>query len=84
MRGMSAVSYYLRDVMSDSLGYAGTEIIRRVVGDSKVMEVTSIKETDKRVAFERALLKMGIWLIRNRKVIHEGMEVSEQFNMICS
>ena len=76
--------HYLRDVMSDSLGYAGTEIIRRVVGDSKVMEVTSIKETDKRVAFERALLKMGIWLIRNRKVIHEGMEVSEQFNMICS
>ena len=76
--------HYLRDVMSDSLGYAGTEIIRRVVGDSKVMEVTSIKETDKRVAFERALLKMGIWLIRNRKVIHEGKEVSEQFNMICS
>ena len=70
--------------MNDSLGYAGTEIIRRVVGDSKVMEVTSIKEIDKRVAFERALLKMGIWLIRNRKVICEGMEVSEQFKMICS
>ena len=31
--------HYLRDVMSDSLGYAGTEIIRRVVGDSKVMEM---------------------------------------------
>lgn len=48
------------------------------------MEVTSIKAIEKRVPFERALLKMGIWLIRNRKVICEGKEVSEQFKMICS
>lgn len=75
---------YLKEILSDSLGYAGTEIIRRVVGDSKVMEVTSIKAIEKRVPFERALLKMGIWLIRNRKVICEGTEVSEQFKMICS
>ncbi|MCR0205506.1 S-methyl-5-thioribose kinase [[Clostridium] innocuum] len=75
---------YLKEILSDSLGYAGTEIIRRVVGDSKVMEVTSIKAIEKRVPFERALLKMGIWLIRNRKVICEGKEVSEQFKMICS
>lgn len=75
--------HYLADILSDSLGYAGTEIIRRVVGDSKVMEVTSIKDTGKRVIFERALLKMGIWLILNRKEICEGKEVSEQFKMIC-
>lgn len=75
---------YLKEILSDSLGYAGTEIIRRVVGDSKVMEVTSIKAIEKRVPFERALLKMGIWLIRNRKVVCEGTEVSEQFKMICS
>ena len=75
---------YLKEILSDSLGYAGTEIIRRVVGDSKVMEVTSIKAIEKRVPFERALLKMGIWLIRNRKVVCEGTDVSEQFKMICS
>ena len=48
-----------------------------------IRDSTSIKEIDKRVAFERALLKMGIWLIRNRKVICEGMEVSEQFKKMC-
>ena len=35
---------YLDGVMADSYGYAGTEIIRRVVGDSKVMEVTSVTD----------------------------------------
>ena len=69
--------HYLRDVMSDSLGYAGTEIIRRVVGDSKVMEVTSIKETDKRVAYRSNLYILEITLMIADEVIknREQMEV---------
>ena len=31
---------YLANIMNDTLGYAGTEIIRRVVGDSKVKELS--------------------------------------------
>ena len=37
-------TYYLEQVMADALGFAGTEIIRRVVGDTKVAELSSIKE----------------------------------------
>lgn len=43
-------NWYLGQVLADSVGSAGLEIIRRVVGDSKVMEVTSIEDIEKRVA----------------------------------
>ena len=34
--------YYTDKVMADSFGYAGTEIIRRVVGDSKAVSYTHL------------------------------------------
>ena len=59
-------NWYLAQVLADSVGSAGLEIIRRVVGDSKVMEVTSIEDTEKRVAVERELIEIGIRFIKNR------------------
>lgn len=41
-------NWYLGQVLADSVGSAGLEIIRRVVGDSKVMEVTSIEDIEKK------------------------------------
>ncbi|WP_288230374.1 S-methyl-5-thioribose kinase [uncultured Faecalicoccus sp.] len=70
---------YLKSVQADTLGYAGTEIIRRVVGDSKVIEVTSMEDKALRVNLERALIKMGIYLIKNRNEICSGNEITEQF-----
>lgn len=75
---------YLKSVQADTLGYAGTEIIRRVVGDSKVIEVTSIEDKALRVNLERALIKMGIYLIKNRNEICSGNEITEQFRLILS
>ena len=71
-------------MQADTLGYAGTEIIRRVVGDSKVIEVTSIEDKALRVNLERALIKMGIYLIKNRNEICSGNEITEQFRLILS
>lgn len=75
---------YLKSVQADTLGYAGTEIIRRVVGDSKVIEVTSMEDKALRVNLERALIKMGIYLIKNRNEICSGNEITEQFRLILS
>lgn len=75
---------YMRQILSDSLGYAGTEIIRRVVGDSKVLEVTSITDLKHKVPFERALIKLGIYLIMNQNTINSGNEITEAFQMICA
>jgi 5-methylthioribose kinase len=63
---------WIDDVMADSAGYAGTEIIRRTVGDSKVMEVTSVTDPDKRIPMERALIKLGKALIMKRYELQKG------------
>lgn len=66
---------YIDKVMSDSFGYAGTEIIRRVVGDSKVKEVTDVEDRRLRVPMERALIQIGIKLIKDRGVLRDGADI---------
>ncbi|MEG2177085.1 MAG: S-methyl-5-thioribose kinase [Oscillibacter sp.] len=73
---------YLDGVMADALGYAGTEIIRRVVGDSKVLEVSSVTDLNLRVPMERALIHLGIALIQNRRDISSGRALTETFQQI--
>ncbi|MBQ7896137.1 MAG: S-methyl-5-thioribose kinase [Oscillospiraceae bacterium] len=68
---------YLREVMADSLGYAGTEMIRRTVGDSKVFEVSSILDPDIRINIERRLITLGIELIKRAESIKSGSALLE-------
>ena len=75
---------YLDSVMADAYGYAGTEIIRRVVGDSKVMEGTSVTEPDRRIPMERALIQLGIYLIKNRAGGLNRAAVTEEFRKILA
>ncbi|MGL6105211.1 phosphotransferase, partial [Romboutsia sp.] len=73
---------YIKSILSDTFGFAGTEIIRRVVGDSKVLEITSVDDTRKRVPMERALIKLGISLITNRNKFTVGKDIIDEFNLI--
>lgn len=75
---------YIAGVMADSVGYAGTEIIRRVVGDSKVSEVTSVTDPAVKIPLERALIKLGISLIKERESVSEGSELISLFRMITA
>ena len=76
--------FYLDSVMADSLGYAGTEIVRRTVGDSKVMEVSSVSDLSQRVPMERALVKLGVALIKQRETLCTGRDVVELFRLILA
>ena len=69
---------YLADIMSDALGYAGTEIIRRVVGDSKVKELSLIS-AEKKLSAERVLINFGIQLIKKRREINNGQALITAF-----
>ena len=60
--------------MSDAVGYAGTEIIRRVVGDSKVKELSLIA-SEKKIVAEQMLLKLGIQMVINRQHITSGRQL---------
>ncbi len=75
---------FLQSVMADTLGYAGTEMIRRTVGDSKVMEVTSVEDPALRIPMERALIQMGIHLIMHRNEIRQGKELAEIFQKLIA
>ena len=70
---------WIGSVMTDAAGYAGTEIIRRTVGDSKVMEITSVTDPEQRIPMERALVYFGAELIKNRAGFREGRELTELF-----
>ncbi|MBO0454325.1 S-methyl-5-thioribose kinase [Candidatus Enterococcus murrayae] len=73
----------LQGIMTDAVGYAGTEIIRRVVGDSKVKELSLIP-SEKKVAAEQLLLKIGIQLIINRQQITSGSQLVDGVNECVS
>ena len=75
---------WLDGVMADSVGFAGTEIIRRTVGDSKVMEITSVSDLSRRILMERALIRLGIMLIKNRTRICSGSEITGCFCSILA
>ena len=70
---------WIGSVMADAAGYAGTEIIRRTVGDSKVMEITSVTAPEQRIPMERALVNLGVELIKKRADFREGRELTELF-----
>ena len=74
--------YYLSSILSDSIGYAGTEMIRRTVGDSKVAEISSLELSDKKLMMERALIKTAILFIKNRNTINEGKKLIDIFEFI--
>ncbi len=66
---------YVQGIMSDALGFAGTEIIRRVVGDSKVEELDMLIPSQKKIYIERSLIEIGKWMILHRKAVRSGSEI---------
>lgn len=71
----------LQGILSDALGYAGTEIIRRVVGDSKVKELSLFAAQDQ-VAAERLLIRLGIQLITKRHELNSGDQLIQNFKVL--
>jgi len=69
------MQWYLSEILADSIGSAGLEIIRRVVGDTKVIEIEGIKDKSKRILIERELLEIGIRFIKERYSIKKGREL---------
>lgn len=71
--------FYLNSIVEDSFGYAGTEIIRRTVGDSKVEEIWSVKDFQKRTILGKILIELGIFLIMERKNLKSGKDLEVKF-----
>ena len=68
------MEWYLGEILSDTAGSVGLEIIRRVVGDSKVVDITGIEDKDDRIKAERLLITLGKEMIMNRGAIVNGKD----------
>ena len=55
--------YYIENIVKDSLAYAGTEMIRRTVGDAKVLELTTLENSEKKLELERSLINKAVSMI---------------------
>ena len=72
--------HYIDEIIADSFAYAGTEVIRRDVGDSKVKEITSIEDKDLRIELDKKLINIGKFLIMNRYEIKNGLNLIDYIN----
>lgn len=59
--------WYVEDILSDAAGYAGTEIIRRVVGSAKFNFVESITQPEQRIRMERLCIRAAKRFILERE-----------------
>lgn len=63
---------YIKSILSDTAGYAGTECIRRIVGMAHNKDITLIEDREKRMRAERIILLFAKDLILNRDEFTSG------------
>lgn len=73
---------YIDKILAESLGFAGCELIRRVVGDAKVAELSSLSNLEEKRRAEKILIELGIILIKEREKIKEGKEILFAFERL--
>ncbi len=65
--------WYIDDILRDTAGYAGTEMIRRVVGSAKFNFVESITEPRRRISMERICIRAAkTFIMMREKRFREG------------
>lgn len=71
---------YVEEILHESVGYAGCEIIRRVVGEAKVSELTSVKDAEERRRIDSALIEAALSFIMLRNEVKAGRDVSGMYS----
>jgi 5-methylthioribose kinase len=66
---------FLQKVFSDSLGFAGCELIRRTIGLSHVKDLDGIEDSEKRISAKKNALTTGSALILKRNELTSIEEV---------
>ena len=66
---------FLEKIWQDSLGFAGTELIRRVIGFAHVPDLDDVADREVRIAGKQKAIKIGKFLLSNSMDI----EISKDF-----
>eukprot|EP01125_Pyxidicula_operculata_P002735 TRINITY_DN12577_c0_g1_i1.p1 TRINITY_DN12577_c0_g1~~TRINITY_DN12577_c0_g1_i1.p1 ORF type:complete len:409 (+),score=88.75 TRINITY_DN12577_c0_g1_i1:22-1248(+) len=57
---------YIKQVLSDTIGYAGCKMLRRIIGIAHVADLETIKNVDVRASIELKVLEVSQRMITNR------------------
>jgi len=75
------IDWYVDGILSDTAGYAGTELIRRIIGSAKVKDITGIADANARIEAERICVLAAKAYIMNRKTMfRSGKDYVEQLH----
>ena len=69
------LSYLLRNIFSDALGYAGCELIRRSIGIAQIQDLNYESDKQKRIPRRKAAVELGKYLILERHNIRSLEEL---------
>lgn len=69
----------LIEILADTYGFAGTEIIRRTVGDTKTAEFDAMGQDTRRISMERIIIKTACRLIKRRRQAGVGAQTVAYF-----
>ena len=75
------LEYVLEKVLTDAIGFAGCELIRRTIGLAHVKDLDSIEDSEKRIDFKKKTLETGRKLILQRQQIasiHDVLKILEE------
>lgn len=61
------IRWFIRDILKDTAGFAGTELLRRVVGCAKFNFIENVADPDARIRVERLSIRVAKALIMGRE-----------------
>jgi 5-methylthioribose kinase len=77
MRNDRFCEAYMADIFKDQAGFAGTELIRRTVGSSKVRDISSIEDQTARAKAEMLCMKAGIAFVKEAEKMACGRDYTD-------
>jgi len=73
------LDWYAGEILTDTAGYTGTELLRRTVGMAQNKDVTSIDDEAARARIDRINITAGKSFIMNREQIRTGRQFLDTF-----
>ncbi len=68
----------LQQIFHDSIGFAGMEMLRRIIGAAHVKDIESIADVERKLRVETAILELGSTFVKQHQNISTMTELIEQ------
>ena len=68
----------LQNVFHDAVGFAGLEMLRRLIGAAHVKDIEGIVNTSRKLSVERAALQFGTTLVKNPQSFQDVTAIIER------